>query len=99
MFEEVKCIGAPSAVRLATTAVLRVHVWDLGWQEEYMATHLLFFDDQAGFVLVVNIRIWACDKTVKVSNRYVPNICIRAPKSPLRLVGTYIDELEDPKAG
>jgi hypothetical protein len=66
-----------------------LHVWDFGGQHIYQSTHQFFLTERSLYVLVWNARV---DVEQAALDRWLKNIQILAPQSPVLLVATHSDE-------
>ena len=94
-----------SVLELATTdeagsaqRKLSVFLWDLGGQDEYLATHPFFIDESAFFGLVVDLALFERSNhaNVAASLRFLRTVRARAHRAPIALIGTHADRVNEP---
>jgi serine/threonine protein kinase/GTPase SAR1 family protein len=66
-------------------------IWDFGGQVEYYATHQCFLSQRSLYVVVW--RVTDGEDGIKELKMWLDNIAVRAPKSPVIIVGTFLDKL------
>ncbi|EDN68964.1 leucine-rich-repeat protein [Beggiatoa sp. PS] len=69
--------------------MMQLRTWDFGGQTIYHATHQFFLTNKALFILVWNARLGYEQGKLAY---WLETIQARAPKSPILLVATHIDE-------
>ncbi|XP_077977782.1 leucine-rich repeat serine/threonine-protein kinase 1-like [Glandiceps talaboti] len=65
--------------------------WDFGGQKEYYATHQYFLSKRSVYLLLW--KITDGEKGVNELQQWLVNIQVRAPDSPVIIVGTHYDEI------
>ncbi|XP_070567306.1 leucine-rich repeat serine/threonine-protein kinase 1-like [Ptychodera flava] len=65
--------------------------WDFGGQKEYYATHQYFLSKRSLYLLLW--KITDGEKGVNELQQWLVNIQVRAPDSPVIIVGTHYDEV------
>ena len=66
-------------------------IWDFGGQIEYYATHQCFLSQRSLYVVVW--RVTDGEEGIEELKMWLDNIAVRAPKSPIIIVGTFLDKL------
>ena len=69
------------------------NIWDFGGQEEYYATHQCFMTERSLYLVLWNIMDG--EKGINELRPWLDNIVARARKSPVLIVATHIDLLEE----
>ena len=68
---------------------LTLNAWDFGGQDIYHATHQFFLTERSVYVVVWNARTGSRDSKL---DYWLDTIQVLAPKAPVLLVATHIDE-------
>ena len=68
-------------------------IWDFGGQEVQYATHQCFLSEHSMYLVLFNLKHG--DAGVKELTPWLNNIALRAPMSPVLIVGTHLDEIPD----
>ena len=68
-------------------------IWDFGGQEVHYATHQCFLSEHSMYLVLFNLKHG--DAGVKELTPWLNNIALRAPMSPVLIVGTHLDEIPD----
>ncbi len=68
---------------------MELKTWDFGGQQIYHATHQFFLTERSLYILVWNARVGYEQSKLEY---WLDNIHSRAPKSPILLVATHIDQ-------
>lgn len=76
---------------------LHVNVYDLGGQDEYMATHPLFMEARSIHCLTVDLQAYKRNPTAVSPQRFVRNVRARlGDKAIIILVGTHAEDVSNP---
>lgn len=70
--------------------------WDFAGQEEYYATHQCFLSTGALYILCFSLETFHQDeKSLQNMTEWLQSIQLRAPKSPVIIVGTHLDKVNE----
>ena len=68
-------------------------IWDFGGQEEYYAMHQCFLSRRSMYLLLWNVKHGR--EGIRELKPWLDNLCLRAPRSCVLIVGTHLDEVKD----
>eukprot|EP01125_Pyxidicula_operculata_P003837 TRINITY_DN1526_c0_g2_i6.p1 TRINITY_DN1526_c0_g2~~TRINITY_DN1526_c0_g2_i6.p1 ORF type:complete len:1660 (-),score=387.66 TRINITY_DN1526_c0_g2_i6:980-5959(-) len=92
--------GTTESVRIENFAfktddeTYRLMMWDFAGEEHYYSTHSLFLTERAIYIIVYNIN---ADPDASRLTHWLKMIKSHAPKSPIIIVGTHLDQVESKK--
>ena len=70
--------------------------WDFAGQEEYYATHQCFLSTGALYILCFSLETFYEDeKSLQTMTEWLQSIQLRAPNSPVIIVGTHLDKVNE----
>ena len=71
--------------------------WDFAGQEEYYATHQCFLSTGALYILCFSLETFTTDDSTSLQNmvEWLQSIELRAPHSPIIIVGTHLDKVSE----
>ncbi|KAI6659058.1 hypothetical protein LOD99_14734 [Oopsacas minuta] len=70
--------------------------WDFAGQEEYYATHQCFLSTGALYILCFSLETFTEDaKSMQTMTEWLQSIELRAPRSPVIIVGTHLDKVSE----
>ena len=70
--------------------------WDFAGQEEYYATHQCFLSTGALYILCFSLETFHQDeKSLQNMTEWLQSIQLRAPNSPVIIVGTHLDKVNE----
>ena len=73
--------------------------WDFAGQEEYYATHQCFLSTGALYILCFSLEtFFDAAKSMQDIVEWLQSIELRAPRSPVLIVGTHLDKVPENKA-